>query len=528
MQTETPNSRSLKARKSVLLASAFALGVTGVLAGQTLFDGPPAKAEIVQAQNLSNKSIAREHPTQDMIGFADIVETVKPAVVSVRVKTERDTPTMESGAPGFFRDLPEGHPLRRFFEEYGGQGEWFGRGGPNRPGPQGRRERPRQFGQAQGSGFFISGDGYVVTNNHVVQNAAEVEIVTDDGATHQAMVVGTDPQTDLALLKVDGSNKEFPFVTLGSDLPRIGDWVVAIGNPFGLGGTVTAGIVSARGRDLGSGPYDDFLQIDAAVNRGNSGGPTFNLKGEVVGVNTAIYSQSGGNVGIAFAVPSTVVSDVVASLRESGAVTRGWLGVGIQPVEEDMAEAIGLNGTEGALVSEVHGDTPAAKAGIENQDVILELNGQKVADPRELTRMVGALKPGADAELKVWRDGKERDVTVKLGTRPDDLAKVAPDDKGGERPGKAAPSTLEDLGISIGPSDEGVAVTQVDPSSPVSEKLREGDVILEVSGTAVSSPSELAEAVEALRQDKKRFVTFRVKSSGSGNARYVAIPLNKS
>jgi serine protease Do len=223
------------------------------------------------------------------------------------------------------------------------------------------------------------------------------------------------------------------------------------------------------------------------------------------------------------------VADVVASLRESGSVTRGWLGVGIQPVEEDMAEAIGLKTAEGALVSEVHGDTPAAKAGIKNEDVILSLNGQKVADPRELTRMVGSLKPGSDANLKVWRDGKEQDITVKLGTRPDDPNQARKDQDDRERPGQAEPSSIEDLGITVGPSDGGgVAVTEVDPSSPVAEKLRQGDVILEVSGTPVSSPSELAEAVEALRQDKKRFATFRVKSSGSGNARYVAVQITKS
>lgn len=519
-QSERP-AGSLARRKSLLLASVFAVGMAGVLAGEAIISNPtPANAQIVQAQDLSrDNKLQNNAPRQDQIGFADVVETVKPAVVSVRVKTARENSSLDGQMPGFFRDLPEGHPLRRFFEDYGQQGEDGRKGrGPN---------RPRQFGQAQGSGFFISADGFVVTNNHVVQNAEEVEIVTDGGDTYNAKVVGTDPQTDLAVLKVDQKGDKFPFVSLSSDIPRIGDWVVAIGNPFGLGGTVTAGIVSARGRDLGSGPYDDFLQIDAAVNRGNSGGPTFNLKGEVVGVNTAIYSQSGGNVGIAFAVPSNVVASVVDSLRESGSVTRGWLGVGIQPVEKDMAEAIGLDGTEGALVAEVHSSTPAAKAGIKNQDVILSLNGQKVADPRELTRMVGTLKPGVDAKLKVWRDGAEQDITVELGTRPDDVANLGSDNKGGGKAEKAKPSSLSDLGIELEPSSDGkgVAVASIGEDSSLADKLRAGDIILDVSGKAVSEPEDVSAAIDAAKKDNARFVTFRVKTGD--NARYVAIPVKK-
>jgi serine protease Do len=519
MQSENPI-RPLKSRKTVLLASAVALGLSGVLAGEAYFAiTQPVNAQIIQTQDLSKQNQLQSNaPRQEQIGFADVVETVKPAVVSVRVKTAPEGPSMEGDLPGMFKDLPEGHPFRRFFEEYG-----F----PNEGGRGGQRKAPRQFGQAQGSGFFISDDGYVVTNNHVVTGAEEVEIVTDGGKTLVAKVVGTDPQTDLALLKVDAKEK-FPFVSLGKEIPRIGDWVVAIGNPFGLGGTVTAGIVSARGRDLGSGPYDDFLQIDAAVNRGNSGGPTFNLKGEVVGVNTAIYSQSGGNVGIAFAVPSNVVENVIDSLRQSGSVTRGWLGVGIQPVEEDMAEAIGLKGTDGALVSEVHGDTPAAKAGIKNQDVILSLNGQKVADPRELTRMVGALKPGSDAELKVWRNGAEQSVKVELGKRPDDVAKLGQGEGQPEDSGRVSPSALADLGLTLEPSKDGkgVAIADIDGESALTDKLRVGDVILEVSGTAVKSPSDVSKAIEDIRKKgSTRFVTLRVKSGEA--TRYVAIPVQK-
>jgi serine protease Do len=527
MQSEPKNPiRSLKRHKTALLASVFALGLSGVLAGEMLVESRPASAQIVQAQDLSKQNQLQSNaPRQEQIGFANIVDTVKPAVVSVRVKTEREMSSADGEMPGFFKNLPENHPLRRFFED--GQGENGQGADPRGRGPG--RQGPKQFGMAQGSGFFISEDGYIVTNNHVVSDATEVDVVTDGGETLLAKVIGTDPQTDLALLKVD-KNEKFAFVSLGKDVPRVGDWVLAIGNPFGLGGTVTAGIVSARGRDLGSGPYDDYLQIDAPINRGNSGGPTFNLKGEVVGVNTAIYSQSGGNVGIAFAIPSNVVASVVDSLRSSGSVTRGWLGVGIQPVEEDMKEAMGLKEARGALVSEVHGSTPAAKAGIQNQDVILSLNGQNVSDPRELTRMVGALKPGSKAELKVWRGGSERDVTVELGKRPDDVAKMNQGEDGGASPdsNKAQPSVLDDLGLELAPSPDGkgVAVASVDGDSAVSDKLRVGDVILEVSGTAVSSPTDVANAISAsAKKDKARFVTFRVKSGD--NARYVAVPVKK-
>src|SRR3954465_4038620 len=257
----------------------------------------------------------------------------------------------------------------------------------------------------QGSGFFISADGYAVTNNHVVDKAESVEVTTDDGKIHTAKVIGTDPRTDLALIKVEGGN-DFPFVRLADQAPRIGDWVLAVGNPFGLGGTVTAGIVSARGRDIGAGPYDDFIQIDAPVNKGNSGGPTFDVDGNVIGVNTAIFSPSGGSVGIAFAIPAGTVKSVVAQLKDKGAVSRGWIGVQIQPVTTDIAESIGLNSAEGALVAEPQTNGPAAKAGIQAGDVITAVNGSAVKDARDLARQIGALAPGSAVNLKVWRKGE--------------------------------------------------------------------------------------------------------------------------
>jgi len=254
---------------------------------------------------------------QGMPSFADIVAKVRPAVVSVKVKLEATAMNEEDGQEFSMPDLPPGHPLEKFFKQFRDQNK------------QGKKGAPKQYGMAQGSGFFITPDGYVVTNNHVVENAIEVTLTTDDGKTIDAKIIGRDPKTDLALLKTV-ENGPFPTVSFANTSPRVGDWVVAVGNPFGLGGTVTAGIVSARGRDIGSGPYDDYLQIDAPVNRGNSGGPTFNLNGEVVGVNTAIYSPSGGSVGIAFAIPSETVSSVIGSLKDGGSVARGYLGVQIQ------------------------------------------------------------------------------------------------------------------------------------------------------------------------------------------------------
>ena len=339
--------RSLSARRIALLATTIAgIGAVAVLAPyapQANFLAGPA-----HAQNLTQQ--AQQLP-QRPVGFADIVEKVKPAVISVRVKMERQT---NSGLSNDELPFPPGSPFERFFRRFGMPNN--GDGG-------------REIVTGQGSGFFITADGYAVTNNHVVQNAETVQVTTDDGKTYAAKVIGADPRTDLALIKVDA--KDFPYVKLGDNAPRVGDWVLAVGNPFGLGGTVTAGIVSARGRDIGAGPYDDFIQIDAPVNKGNSGGPTFDVEGNVIGVNTAIFSPSGGSVGIAFAIPADTVKGVVAQLRDKGSVTRGWIGVQIQPVTSDIADSLGLKKAAGALVSEPQRDSPAAKAGIESGDVIM-------------------------------------------------------------------------------------------------------------------------------------------------------------
>jgi serine protease Do len=393
--TNTNPKKSVLKRGALLAGAAVVgLGLAAGLTDVTLMSSRGAFAQPIQLSGVQNQ----------LPSFADVVEHVKPAVVSVRVKA-RVAAANDEDSPAGIEGLPPGHPLERFFRRFGEEGQ----------GPQGRV--PPRIQQAQGSGFFVSQDGYVVTNNHVVQNAVEVQLVTDDGKTLTAKVIGTDPRTDLALLKVNESGN-YPFVQLAAAKPRIGDWVLAVGNPFGLGGTVTAGIVSAQGRDIGSGPYDDFIQIDAAVNRGNSGGPTFNQKGEVVGVNTAIYSPSGGNVGIAFAIPAATVQNVVEALKKDGSVARGFIGVQIQPVTSEVADAIGLKDAQGALVAAADASGPASKAGIRRGDTILAVNGEKITDARELSRKIASFAPGTKTSLTVWRDGKERVISFEVGKQP--------------------------------------------------------------------------------------------------------------
>jgi serine protease Do len=351
------------------------------------------------------KSAARVPATAvSMPGFSDLVAAVKPAVVSVRVRADAGGHAMvsENDANPF-----EGTPFEKYFKNFRA---------PNDEGAQSGRQR--HIIQGQGSGFFISPDGYIVTNNHVVANAVKVEVLTDAGATLEAKVVGTDPKSDLALIKVDGRSN-FAFVKLADASPKIGEWVVAMGNPFGLGGTVTAGIVSAQGRDIGSGSYDDYIQIDAPVNRGNSGGPTFNLKGEVIGVNTAIYSPSGGSVGIAFDIPAATVASVIPQLQKGGHVTRGWLGVQIQPVTEEVADSLGLKAAAGALVAEPQPGGPAAAAGLKPGDIITSVDGVEVKDPRDLARRIASLGPNKSVDLRLIRNGTEHSIHLKLGQLAD-------------------------------------------------------------------------------------------------------------
>jgi serine protease Do len=454
---------------------------------------------------------ASSQPSAGPASFADVVDRVKSAVVSVKVKLA-DGGDADAEAPAT-PHFPPGSPFDRFFKQFGLPNEDDGEG----PAPR----RPHGQSMAQGSGFFISADGYIVTNNHVVDHATEVKVTTSDGKTLDAKVIGTDPKTDLALLKVKDEGT-FPFVGFASRSPRVGDWVIAVGNPFGLGGTVTAGIVSARGRDIGSGPYDDFLQIDAPVNHGNSGGPTFNTDGEVVGVNTAIFSPSGGSVGIGFAITSDVVKTVVQQLKDTGAVARGWLGVEIQAVTPDLADSLGVKAASGALVSKETTNSPAAAAGVKVGDIITAVNGDKVADPKELARRIAALGPKKVAELAIWRNSAQQTVDVTLGAMPTDKTLASLESPAGSDNS----AQLSKLGLKLrkaADGEEGVRVTAVDPDSAAAERgLQAGDVILDAAGKPVTQPDEIVAALAAAKTDGRKAVLLRVKSDQG--VRFVALP----
>ena len=491
-------------RRFALLACVAAIAAVVVVAG------PGAHFALAEPPGAPAQPAERSGPPS----FASIVRSVKPAVISVRAKvTETNSEDMssqdnehEQRRPPFFRRPP----FDRFFRDFGI---------PNFPDDG---SQPR-LTLAQGSGFFISADGYVVTNAHVVSDSQSVEIETDDQKTYKAKVVGTDPKTDVALLKVDGRS-DLPYVAFADNVPQVGDWVLAVGNPYGLGGTVTAGIVSARGRDIGTSPYDDFIQIDAPVNRGNSGGPAFDESGKVVGVTTAIYSPSGGSVGIGFAIPADTVKSVVAQLKETGAVTRGWIGVQVQPVTEDIANSLGLQKAEGALVDELQPDGPASKAGIKPGDVIQSVTGEQVRDARDLAKKIAGIEPGQTATLKVFRDGSETTVALMVAKMPDRT--VTENKPSRERRGGAA-----SLGLRLAPAaavagegTRGVVVTEVDPDGPAAERgVHAGDVILDVAGKAVDNPFEVRDAVEQARSAGKQAVLIRIKSGET--ARYIAVPL---
>jgi serine protease Do len=504
--------RVLSTRRIILLATTVAgLGAAALVIGPALNlqSGYPAAL----AQNLTEQA----HKLPAPVGFADIVAKVKPAVMSVRVKVDGGSQTTGLGG-NEMENLPPG--LREFFRRFGM---------PN--GDDGMPERmPHNHGHnvimGQGSGFFISPDGYAVTNNHVVEKAESVEVTTDDGKVHKAKVIGTDPRTDLALIKVEGGS--FPYVKLSDTPPRIGDWVIAVGNPFGLGGTVTAGIVSARGRDIGASAYDDFIQIDAPVNKGNSGGPSFDTEGNVIGVNTAIFSPSGGSVGIAFDIPATTVKSVIAQLKDHGSVTRGWIGVQIQPVTQDIADSLGLKKAEGALVAQPQDNGPAKKAGIEAGDVITAVNGQEVKDARDLAKKIGVLAPKSEVKLSVLHNGSEKTVSLTLGELPamKEANANASDDNGTN-----GSTELAKLGLTLAPAarvagagTKGVVVTDVDGSGTAAEHgFTAGDVILEVAGKAVETPSDVRKEIASAKSDGKRTVLMRVKKGD--NTRFVALPV---
>ncbi len=459
--------------------------------------------------------------------FADMAARLLPAVVNI------STSQLVADRQGPDFQFPPGSPfedLFRDFMERNGQGK------------DGDKKAPHKHrATALGSGFIISPDGYIVTNNHVIDGADEISVTLHDNETLPAKLIGRDPKTDVALLKVD-PKKDLPFVKWGdSDKARVGDWAMAIGNPFGLGGTVTAGIISARNRDINQGPYDDFIQTDAAINRGNSGGPLFNMDGDVIGINSAIYSPSGGSVGIGFAIPSAIAESVVDQIKEYGRPRRGWLGVHIQTVTDDIADSVGLDEAYGAMVADVTKDGPAAKAGIKQGDIILKFDGKKVESMRRLPRIVAETKIGKEVDVELWRDGKKKDITVDLGelkedTSADNTTKDKPEQSQTKPSGE---TTIDALGLKVANVDdelrqrfnltedtEGVVVTDVDTASYAAEKgVRPGDIILETSHQSVKDVAEVEKAVKAAQKDGKRTILMLIETSAG--PRYFGLTLDK-
>ncbi|RAZ80211.1 Do family serine endopeptidase [Mesorhizobium atlanticum] len=512
-----PNSYS-RTRKR-LMAAVASLAIVGTVGAGMLATGTaPVLADAVRVE-------APQVPS-----FADVVEHVSPAVVSVKVKAKIQ-PTADDGSDdqNGFDNLPDNPQLRRFFKEFRGFGDQGGQQFGMRPFNHRNHGNGEPRPVAQGSGFFISEDGYLVTNNHVVSEGSDFTVVTNDGKELDAKLIGTDPRTDLAVLKVDGGGNKFTYVDFADDSKiRIGDWVVAVGNPFGLGGTVTAGIVSARGRDIGAGPYDDFIQIDASVNRGNSGGPTFNLNGQVIGINTAIFSPSGGSVGIAFDIPASTAKQVVQDLMKSGSVQRGWLGVEIQPVTSDIAESLGLKSDKGALVSSAQDGGPGKKAGIVAGDVITQVDGKDVASPKELARMIGAFAPGKSVDVTVWRNGKNETVKVDLGTLPSSDKQASNDGSSKQSAPAAKADTLADLGLTVTKAEKGkgLVVTDVDPDGDAADRgIQPGDVITSINSNEVNTTDDVSKAMTDAAKAGRKAVLMQITRDDSN--RFVALPVGK-
>ena len=444
-------------------------------------------------------------------GFANLIEAVSPAVVAI--STSGNTGAQQLDMPNF--RLPPGSPFEDFFERYFKQRGLKGRG----------EAPPRKF-RAQGSGFIIDEKGVVVTNFHVVKGAEEITVITRDGNEYDARIKGHDPKTDLAVLEVD-SDDPLPYVVFGdSDKARVGDWVLAIGNPFGLGGSATSGIISARGRDINAGPLDDFLQVDAPINRGNSGGPLFDASGEVIGVNTAIFSPNGGNVGIGFAIPSSMASSVVNQLMDKGHVQRGWLGVQIQGLTGELAESLDLSEDKGALVAGVVEHSPAQKAGIKVGDVIMKFDGKSVDEMRDLPRIVADTPGDSEVEVDVWRDGKIHSLQVTVGeSGNDEQLELGSNDNAPKGELGLALAELNDqtrAQFRVADDIEGVLVVRVEPDSAAADKgIRAGDVIKMVGNAEVSSPDQVVAGVKEAANKERKSVLLLVERNGAD--RFVAV-----
>ncbi len=491
--------------------------MTNLAPAQRLFNGLTARALIVflLAALMAMPGIAQAKAAPD--SFANLAEQLLPSVVNIST-----TQVIEGRSGMEFPKLPPGSPFEDFFREF------FDRNQPD--------QRSRKA-TSLGSGFILSDGVHVVTNNHVIQDADEITVILHDNTRLNAELVGRDPKTDLAVLKIK-PEKKLTGVDFGnSDKSRVGDWIMAIGNPFGLGGTVTAGIISARGRDINSGPYDDFIQTDASINRGNSGGPMFNLRGRVIGINTAIFSPSGGSVGIGFAIPSRIAAPVIHHLIKHGQVRRGWLGVHIQVVTEEIAEALGLDEAAGALVASVIPDGPAEKAKIKTGDIILKFNNKKVDKMRSLPRIVADTEVGKSVPIVIWRNNKKVDLTAMIEELDDASTKVAA--KGGKPMQKSKARTIKALGLklsslnsslkkkfSLDKDAKGIVVLKVIEGGPAAEKgIRPGDLIVEVGQQEATSP-EVAEAIvaEAKKSDRKYVLLLL---EGQGGLRHVAIRITK-
>jgi serine protease Do len=509
----TGNSDATRRRggsRAILLGAAAMIAAAGSFGAAQII---PFSSAIAETPAIK----AQAFPT-----FANVIESVRDAVVSVKVTIAEVGDTNNfgtfNGRP--MPDIQPGDPLERFFRQFGERGPSAGPS-QRRPSPRG----PARIRRSQGSGFVISADGYVVTNNHVVKDAKQVKLTFDNGKTVDAKIVGRDPRTDLALLKITEAGN-YKFVSFAKTLPRVGDWVVAIGNPFGLGGTVTAGIVSARGRDIGSGPYDDYLQIDAPVNRGNSGGPTFDSQGNVVGVNTAIYSPSGGSVGIGFAIPANVAEQVISSLRDKGSVSRGYLGVQIQPVSPAIAEALGIKENSGALIAESTPGLPADKAGLQSGDIIVSVNGEKIDGPRKLARTIAGINPGVAVKIGYLRKGESRTTELNLASLPDQRTAALSSPRSPATPPAGLDPrfgmTLEPATDVAGAGGQGVVIAELDPSGLAARQgLRSGDVILEAGGKTVGSPTEFTKIISSASGNGRKAILLRVKSGDK--TRFVAL-----
>jgi len=503
----------LRALKAMLAATVLSAAVGGFLVGNNTAAQGAAPHPVATA---AAAAVPHELNDASPFSFADLVEHVSPAVVTVVVEHMGAAQVADESdeIPAPFRQFGQGQ----------GQGQGLGRG-------QGRQRQPALRSEARGAGFIIGDNGYIVTNNHVVDGGNKVTVKLPDGREFQAKVVGTDKDTDVALLHVDAKN--LPTVAFGDDRRvRVGDWVVAVGNPFGLGGTVTAGIVSSIGRDIGNGPYTDYLQIDAPINQGNSGGPTFDISGRVVGMNTAIYSPSGGSVGIGFAIPASTVRAIVDQLKEHGSVARGYLGVQIQSLTPDMAASIGASDAKGAIVASVVDDSPAAKAGMRQGDVVVSLNGAGISDSRELTRKVALLPAGTRADFTVMRDGHKQNVSVTIGKRSDQTASADTGSRPDNRQSSEStlgmelaplnPETRQDY--RLGDNSKGVVVTSVDPDSDAADKgLHSGDVIMSIGGKDVRAPADVRKFVADAKRAGRTSVLMLV--NGSGGQHFLTVKL---